>query len=301
MKKIPPGLLVCGLGYVGSAVARAAVAAGFGVLAISRDPAARAAPEGVETIRFADAGPAIASATHLLATAPPDTDGDPLLARHAGAIGAAASLRWIGYLSTTGVYGDHGGGWVDEDTPPAPASERTRRRVAAEAAWSGFADRIGVDIFRVAGIYGPARSAFDDLRAGRARRVIKPGHAFGRIHRDDIARAVLAAMLQELGQDRGQGTRILNLVDDEPAESALVIEEAARLLGIAPPAAVPFADAWAQMSPMARGFWSENRRVANTKTKAALGISWLYPSYREGLRAILLGEIEAGECREGPA
>jgi nucleoside-diphosphate-sugar epimerase len=294
MKKIPHGLLVCGLGYVGSAVVRAAVAAGFDVVAISRDPAGRAAPQGVELIQFADAGPAIQAATHLLATAPPDAEGDPLLAHHAAAIGAAASLRWIGYLSTTGVYGDHGGGWVDEDTPPAPASDRTRRRVAAEAAWSGFADRIGVDIFRIAGIYGPGRSAFDDLRAGQARLVIKPGHAFGRIHRDDIARAVLAAMQQ----DRDHGTRILNLADDEPAESALVIEEAARLLGIAPPPAVAFADAWEQMSPMARGFWSENRRVANTKTKAALGISWLYPSYREGLRAILGGEIEAGE---GPA
>ena len=256
-------------------------------------------PKGVDLIQFADADPAIGAATHLLATAAPDADGDPLLAHHAGAIGAAASLRWIGYLSTTGVYGDHGGGWVDEDTPPAPASERTRRRVAAEAAWSGFAERIGpdrinVDIFRVAGIYGPGRSAFDDLRAGQARRVIKPGHAFGRIHRDDIARAVLAAMLQ----DRGQGARILNLADDEPAESALVIEEAARLLGMEPPPAVTFADAWTHMSPMARGFWSENRRIGNAKTKAALGISWLYPSYREGLRAILRSEIEGGE---GPA
>jgi nucleoside-diphosphate-sugar epimerase len=294
MKKFPPGLLVCGLGYAGGAVVRAAVAAGFEVRAISREPGGRVAPAGVQLLRFADAGPAIQAATHLLATAPPDAAGDPLLTQHAAAIGAAASLRWIGYLSTTGVYGDRGGGWVDEDTPPAPASERTRRRVAAEVGWSGFADRIAIDVFRVAGIYGPGRSALDDLRAGQARRIIKPGHAFGRIHRDDIARAVLAAMLQE----RGHGSRILNLADDEPAESALVIEEAARLLGIDPPKAVAFADAWERMSPMARGFWSENRRVGNARTKAALGISWLYPTYREGLRAILRGEIEAGE---GPA
>jgi nucleoside-diphosphate-sugar epimerase len=145
-----------------------------------------------------------------------------------------------------------------------------------------------VDIFRLAGIYGPGRSVFDDLRAGCARRVIKPGHAFGRIHRDDIARAIRAAMIQ----DGGAGVRVLNLSDDEPAESAVVIEEGARLLGVAPPPEVPFADAWAAMSPMARGFWSENRKVNSQATKAALGLSWVYPTYREGLRAILAAERE---------
>ena len=133
---------------------------------------------------------------------------------------------------------------------------------------------------------------FDDLRAGTARRTIKPGHAFGRIHRADIARAVVTAMLQ----DRGSGLRVLNLADDEPSESAVVIEEAARLLGIDPPAAVPFAEAWERMSPMARSFWGEHRRVSSAKTRAMLGIEWLYPTYREGLRAIL-----AEERPQGPA
>jgi nucleoside-diphosphate-sugar epimerase len=292
MDKVIPQLVVCGTGYTGSAIAAAAHAAGFSVVGTARDPAQRQAPEGVGIVRFDDAGPAISTATHLLITAGTDETGDPVLARYADVISAAPGLRWIGYLSTTGVYGDRDGGWVDEDTPPAPASARTQRRVDAEAAWGGFASSRPIDIFRVAGIYGPGRSVLDDVRNGTARRTIKPGHAFGRIHREDIARAVVAAMTQ----NRGRGVRILNLADDEPAESAIVIEEAARLLNIEPPEAVPFAQAWERMSPMARSFWSEHRRVASAKTRAMLGIDWLYPSYREGLRAIL-----AEERRDDPA
>jgi nucleoside-diphosphate-sugar epimerase len=292
MEKVILRLVVCGIGYTGSAIAAAARAAGFSVAGTARDPARRQAPEDVSIVRFEDAGPAISAATHLLITAGPDETGDPVLARFAEAVSAAPGLRWIGYLSTTGVYGDRDGGWVDEDTPPAPAAPRTQRRVDAEQAWGGFATDRPVDIFRVAGIYGPGRSVLDDVRDGTARRTIKPGHAFGRIHREDIARAVVAAMTQ----DRGSGVRILNLADDEPAESAIVIEEAARLLGIEPPEAIPFAQAWERMSPMARSFWSEHRRVASAKTRAMLGIDWLYPSYREGLRAIL-----AEERRQNPA
>jgi nucleoside-diphosphate-sugar epimerase len=179
---------------------------------------------------------------------------------------------------------------VDEDTPAAPSQARGQRRLDSENAWAGFADRCAVDIFRLAGIYGPGRSAFDDIRAGRARRMIKPGHQFGRIHRDDIAHAVIAAMRQ----DRPLGRRILNLADDEPSESALVVSEAATLLGVAPPPEIAFADALAAMSPMARSFWAENRKVASRKTKAELGISWRYPSYREGLRSILAEESGNG-------
>ena len=157
--------------------------------------------------------------------------------------------------------------------------------MAAEAAWSAAA-QVSVDLFRLGGIYGPGRSALDDLRAGGARRIVKPGHAFGRIHRDDIALAVLAAMRQ----DREPGARVLNLVDDVPEETARVLEEAARLLGVPPPPAVPFAEAWETMSPMARGFWSENRKVSSRQTQAMLGISWRHPDYREGLRAILAEE-----------
>jgi nucleoside-diphosphate-sugar epimerase len=288
---IPGRLVVAGLGYAGTAVAREAVAAGWRVAGTARDPARAAAPPGVEVLAFAEAGPAIAAATHLLATAAPGGEaGDPVLAAHGDAVRAAPDLRWIGYVSTTGVYGDRGGGWVEETTPPAPMQDRARRRVAAEARWAAFAGRLPVDVFRSGGIYGPGRSVLDDLREGTARRTVKLGHAFSRIHRDDIALAVLAAMRQE----REPGLRVLHLVDDEPAESAVVVEGAARLLGVEPPPAVPFEEAWPKMSPMARSFWGENRRVANAATKAALGIAWRHPTWREGLAAILREERGKG-------
>jgi nucleoside-diphosphate-sugar epimerase len=272
-------LLIFGLGYTGTAIASAARTAGFSVTGTTRD--------GLDgSIRFDAAADAISAATHLLTTAAPDDAGDPVLARYHAAIAAAPLLRWIGYLSSTVVYGNRDGNWVDEDTPVAPSQLRGQRRVAAETAWADFANRYPVDIFRLAGIYGPGRSAFDDMRAGRARRMDKPGHQFGRIHRDDIAAAVLAAMRQ----DRPPGRRVLNLADDEPSESAAVVTEAATLLGITPPPLVTFADALPTMSPIARSFWAESRLVANTKTKAALGITWRYPTYREGLRAILTEE-----------
>jgi nucleoside-diphosphate-sugar epimerase len=210
---------------------------------------------------------------------------------HGAALGASASLRWAGYLSTTGVYGDRAGGWVDETTAPAPGAapgaDRSRRRLAAEAAWRALDGRIAVDLFRTAGIYGPGRSAIDELRAGRARMVLKPGHAFGRIHRDDIVGAVLAAMAQALPA----GTRVLHLADDAPAEPAAVMMEAAALLGLPAPPAIAFADALPAMSAMARSFWAENRKVASQATQAALGYRWRHPSYREGLRAILDEQI----------
>ena len=266
-------LLIFGWGYSGRAVA--AAVPGFEVHATSRTATPPLVP-------FDAAEDAIAAATHVLATAAPGPDGDPVLARYAGALAAARNLRWIGYLSSTVVYGDRDGGWVDEDTPPAPSQPRGFRRLEAEQAWSAFADRCAVDIIRLAGIYGPGRSAFDDLRARRARRMIKPGHQFGRIHRDDIGRGVAAAMRQ----DRPPGARVLNFADDVPAESAEVMTEAARLMGIDPPPAVAFADAQPSMSPMALSFWAENRKVACHKTREALGLTWLYPSFREGLAAI---------------
>jgi nucleoside-diphosphate-sugar epimerase len=269
-------LLIFGLGYSGSAVAALAREAGFAVVGTTR-----AGREG--SLAFDRADAEIGRATHILSTVAPDEAGDPVLRRYERTIAAAPALRWVGYLSSTAVYGDRAGGWVDEETPVAPSQERGWRRVAAEAAWTAFAGRCAVDIFRLAGIYGPGRSAFDDLRAGRARRLIKSGHAFGRIHRQDIARAVLAAMQQELGP----GRRVLNLADDTPSESAAVVTEAAALLGVPPPPAIRYEDALPDMSPMARSFWAENRRIRSARTKAALGITWLYPSYREGLRAIL--------------
>lgn len=283
-------LLVAGLGFAGMATARLAAQAGRRVAGTARDPSRIAAPPGVGIIPFAAAGAAIAEATHLFVTAPPRDGNDPVIAAHRAALDAALAagrLRWIGYLSTTGVYGDHGGAAVDETTPPTPGQERSRRRLAAEEAWRALATgRAALDLFRAGGIYGPGRSPFDDLRAGTARRVAKPGHAFSRIHRDDAARAVLAA----IGQDLPPAVRVLHLVDDEPAESAEVMAHAARLLGLEPPPAIPFEEARAGMSPMALSFWAERRHVTNAATKAALGIAWRYPSWREGLAAILAEE-----------
>lgn len=285
-------MVLAGLGYAGAAIAAEAAGAGFAVAGTARDPAAARPPPGVAVVAFAAAGAAIRAATHLVVTAAPETDGDPVLAAYREAIAAAPDLAWIGYLSTTGVYGDRGGAEVDETTAPAPGQPRSVRRLAAEQAWREAAAARGaaLDIFRVGGIYGPGRSAFDELRAGVARRVRKPGHAFSRIHRDDIALAVVAGAL------RPDGQRVLHLVDDESAPSADVVEEAARLLGLAPPPLLPFEQAAAAMSPMALSFWSENRRVANARTKRALGIAWRCPTYREGLRRILAeeaGQIDA--------
>lgn len=275
-------LLILGGGYSGAAVAALARRAGWPVTTTTRG-----AP-GPGEARFDDPAP-YARATHLLATAPPDDGGDPAWALHAAVL-QAAPLRWAAYLSTTGVYGDRGGAAVEEDAEPAPGQPRSVRRLAAERQWAALPGAL--DIMRVGGIYGPGRSALDDLREGTAKRVAKPGHAFGRIHRDDIARACLAAM------SRPSGRRILHLVDDQPAEPRHVVEEAARLLGVQPPPETPFEEAFGRMSPMARSFWSENRRVLNRRTKALLGLDWLYPSYREGLRAILAEERRHGAAQQ---
>jgi nucleoside-diphosphate-sugar epimerase len=283
-------MVVAGLGYSGAAIAAEARAAGFAVTGTARDPASAEPPPGVAVIAFAEAGAAIHAATHQVVTAAPGEAGDPVLAAHGAAIAAAPGLRWIGYLSTTGVYGDRGGAEVDEATAPAPGQPRSLRRLEAEQAWRAAASSRGaaLDTFRVGGIYGPGRSALDELRAGVARRVRKPGHAFSRIHRDDIALAVVAGAL------RPDGVRVLHLVDDEPAPTSDVVAEAARLLGLEPPTEIPFEQAAARMSPMALSFWAENRRVANAATKRELGIAWRCPTYREGLRRILDAERRQG-------
>lgn len=274
-------LVILGLGYTGRAVAEAALAAGFRVSGSTRNPDV---PAGVTRLDFCQSGPAIESASHLLVTAAPDEGGDPVLARFAGAVAAARGLRWLGYLSTTGVYGDRGGAWVEETTPPAPTQSRSVQRLAAEQGWeAALAGRpVALDLFRIAGIYGPGRNVLQDLRAGRARRLDKPGHAFSRIHRDDIARAVLAAALAP-----AEGRRVLHLADDLPAPTADVVAEGARLLGLPVPPLTPFAEA--ELSPMGRSFWAENRKVSSRATQAMLGIAWRYPSYREGLAALAGG------------
>lgn len=220
---------------------------------------------------------AIARATHVLVSAPPDAHGDPVLNHFGDALSDAAALRWIGYLSTVGVYGEHHGGWVDETTRPSPVSQRSRFRLAAEEAWQAFAARTGkrVVIFRLSGIYGPGRSAIDSVREGRARRIIKAGQKFNRIHVEDIARVVEVSM-----QGRG-AAQILNITDDEPAPPQDVIAYAAELVGAPMPPAVDFDEV--ELSPMAKSFYGENKQVKNALMKSDLGITLAYPTYREGL------------------
>jgi nucleoside-diphosphate-sugar epimerase len=205
--------------------------------------------------------------------------------------GGAESVRWVGYLSTIGVYGDAGGAWIDEDTPARPGSARASRRIEAEAAWLDFGKRTGkrVQIFRLGGIYGPGRSAFDDLRAGSARRIIKPGQVFNRIHVGDIANVLVAAV-----GGRGRHS-IYNVVDDEPGPPQDVVAYAAGLLGVPAPPEIPFEKA--ELSPMGRSFYSENRRVRNARLKEDLGVRLAYPSYREGLAAIRDAERESTPSR----
>jgi len=283
----PGTLLILGLGFAAGAVARAARRRGWRVIGTTRQPGE---PDGIERIGFEQAGDAAREATHLLCSVPPDAAGDRALACHRDALAGAGRLVWIGYFSTTGVYGDQGGGWVDEASPVSDASPRARRRIEAEQGWAALAHAAcggRIDLIRLAGIYGPGRSVFDQIRAGTARRIIAPGHCFGRTHRDDIAAATLAAMQTPPGR---QGARVLNFSDDEPAESSLVLEYAAQLLGMPPPPSVPLAEAWATMSPMARSFWADNRKVSARHTQQVLGYRWRYPTFREGLRAVLDAE-----------
>jgi nucleoside-diphosphate-sugar epimerase len=225
----------------------------------------------------------IKGATHILVSIPPDLEGDPVLRHFREEIASLTELAWIGYLSTVGVYGDRQGQWVDETSPPHPISERSLRRLQAEQAWAQFGRDTGrrVEIFRLAGIYGPGRSAIDSLRAGTARRIVKPGQIFNRIHVDDIARVLAAAI------DKDAGHRIYNVSDDEPAPPQDVLAHAAELLMLPPPPEVPFEKA--ALTGMAATFWAENKRVSNARIKQDLGVELLYPTYREGLRALVAG------------
>jgi nucleoside-diphosphate-sugar epimerase len=226
-----------------------------------------------------DLAPALASATHLLISAAPDGAGDPVLARYRTAIAEAAErLEWVGYLSTTGVYGDHAGGWVDEATPLTPSTRRGQMRVEAEAAWSAIPG-LPLHIFRLAGIYGPGRGPFEKVRQGTARRIVKPGQVFSRIHVEDIAQVLEASI------KRPNPGAVYNLCDDDPAPPQDVIGHAAELLGLPLPEEVAFDEA--EMTPMARSFYAESKRVSNGRIKEELGIDLIYPDYRSGLQALL--------------
>lgn len=276
-------LFCFGLGYSAGFLARDLVAAGWTIAGTSRDPAGGAALF-TRDHPLADPARTLSGATHVLLSVPPDEIGDPVLDRHGAAVAAIAGLRWVGYLSTTGVYGDRGGAWVDEATEPRPAGERGRCRLHAEEGWRALHENLGLPlhIFRLAGIYGPGRSPLDAIRAGTARRIDKPGHVFSRIHVADMAAVLRASMARP---DPGA---IYNLCDDAPAAPGEVISHAADLLGVAPPPIVEFAAA--TLSPMARSFYDDNKRVCNRRIKTALGVTLRYPSYREGLAAILAAE-----------
>ncbi|MFU8881626.1 MAG: SDR family oxidoreductase [Rhodobacterales bacterium] len=279
-------LLSFGHGYSARALAQRLVPQGWTVFGTTRnaDKVPALAAEGVTPILWPDGDlrGALSKASHILCSAGPDAAGDPVLALLRDQIAQAADhLQWVGYLSTTGVYGDFEGGWVDENTPLAPSTRRGQMRLDAERQWRSIPG-LPLHIFRLAGIYGPGRGPFEKVRQGTARRIIKPGQVFSRIHVDDIAQVLEASI------NRPNPGAIYNLCDNDPAPPQDVIGYAAELLGLPQPEEVPFDKA--EMTPMARSFYAENKRVSNGRIITELGINLIHPDYRHGLRAILAGE-----------
>ena len=279
----PVRLFIFGLGYSAGAFARAFAPRAEWVRGTVRS-ANRTAGEGIATIPWDGAAPsaeiaeALSAATHLLVSIPPG-ESDPVLAHFSEAIAAAPNLKWIGYLSTVGVYGDYGGAWVSEKTTPHPKSARALQRLAAETAWGNLAASraLPLAIFRLAGIYGPGRNALANLAEGRAHRIVKPGQVFNRIHVDDIVAVLTAAVART-------AAGIFNVADDAPAPPQDVVAYAAALMGVEPPPEVPF-DA-AELTPMARSFYGDNKRVRNDRIRQELGLALRHPTYREGLAAM---------------
>jgi nucleoside-diphosphate-sugar epimerase len=289
MDRNPPFLFCFGLGYSALALARRLRFSGWRVAGTCRSEASAAALEaaGFEVTPFdrqhkpTDPDGVLGQASHVLSSVPPDDDGDPVLGLWGAALARRSNLAWVGYLSTTGVYGDRNGGWVDETSALSPSGERGRRRVEAEQGWIRLHKEAGlpVHLFRLAGIYGPGRSALDTMRSGRAQRVLKPGQVFSRIHVADIATVLQASIARP---DPGAA---YNVCDDDPAAPDAVIAHAAALLGLAPPPEIPFDQA--PLSDMARSFYADNKRVANDRIKRDLGVTLAYPDYRAGLAALL--------------
>jgi nucleoside-diphosphate-sugar epimerase len=280
-------LFVFGYGYSARALVRTLAPAGWTAVATVRtdDAAARAVENGVQPVRTDDAAAITAAAKDaraILITAPPGPDGCPALPVLAPALARTGAFPdWIGYLSTTGVYGDRRGRWVFETSRLAAQSIEGARRVAAERDWQEVARGMGLTltVFRLPGIYGPGRSAFDRLREGRARSIAAPGHVFSRIHVEDLARGLAASMA------RPRAGGVYNLCDDEPAPNSEVVAYAARLLGLPPPSAIPLAEA--NLPPAAMRFYAESKRVSNARAKAELGWRPVLPTYREGLASVL--------------
>ena len=294
-----PYIFCFGLGYCALALAEGLRREGWRVAGTCRGERRRAelAAQGFEVHLFDrgrpmdEPGAALSGATHLLISVPPDERGDPVLDHHAPDIGQLGGLEWIGYLSTTAIYGDRGGGWVDETTPPAPSTERGQRRLAAEQRWLELwrQHALPVHLFRLAGIYGPGRNQLVAVRQQRARRVIKPGQVFSRVHVADIARTLMASMA------RPNPGAAYNVCDDEAAPPDAVVAYACELLGAEPPPPLPFEEA--ELSSLARSFYAENKRVRNERIKAELGVRLAYPTYREGLKALLEADARAPRAR----
>ena len=280
-------MLVFGHGYCAGFLTPLLRARGWQVLGTTRGDPDRVAQAGALPLIWpgddARLHKEIATADAILVSAAPGPGGDPVLAAfHDDLVGAKP--RWLGYLSTTGVYGDRNGGWVDEDSPLDATGPRGQARIRAEGDWRSLANRAGLPlhIFRLAGIYGPGRGPFEKVRNGTARRIIKPGQVFSRIHAEDIAQVLLASL------DRPAPGTAYNLCDDDPAPPQDVLAHAAELLGLPPPPQVAFEDA--QMTPMARSFYADSKRVSNRRIKEDLGIVLRHPDYRSGLAAILAGD-----------
>ena len=273
-------LLSLGHGYSADALARRLIPQGWQVIGTTRDAGKAAAlrAAGVEPLIWpvGSLAPALARASHVLVSMAPGPEGDPVLARHREEL-RHARLDWLGYLSTTGVYGDHQGGWVDETTPLTPATARGLARMRAEAEWQALG--LPLHIFRLAGIYGPGRGPFEKVRNGTARRIIKPGQVFSRIHVADIAQVLEASIA------RPNPGAVYNVCDDDPAPPEDVLAHAASLLGLPPPPE----ESWdtAELTPMARSFYAESKRVRNARIKDELGVRLIHPDYRSGLAALL--------------
>ena len=284
-------LFCFGMGYTAQAFADQLDGKGWSVAGTARDPDTlhELAARGWAMYPFdrerplADPATALAGTTHLLSSVPPDEKGDAVLDLHAADVAALGEVAWAGYLSTTGVYGDRRGGTVDESSERIPASQRGRRRVAAEDGWLDLWRNHGipVHIFRLAGIYGPGRNALETVRQGRARRIRKAGQVFGRIHVDDIVATLAASMARP---DPGAP---YNVADDEPAPPDEVIAHACELLGVEPPPLQDFETVKDSLSPMALSFYGENKRVSNRRIKEELGVALKWPTYREGLKGLL--------------
>jgi nucleoside-diphosphate-sugar epimerase len=278
-------ILIFGLGFTGQMLARLLVKAGWVVRGTTRS--GRVAVDGVEGIAFsagqglADPEAAFANVSHVLSTIPVVDGHDPVLAAHGDAIKDLEC--WAGYVSATSVYTEADGGWVTEDSPTEPSSRRGQWRRHAEIEWQ---EALGAEVFRAAGIYGPGRSPFQDLLAGKGRIIAKPGHQFNRIHVVDIARVIKAAM------EKPRQRRILNLADGSPCEAGDVIRYAAELINVEPPAPVAFEEA--DLSPMARSFYATSRKVDSRRIKQELGLNLLYPDYREGMAAVMNVERAMG-------